>query len=39
MSTGRPTALDVGLLALRGYIIFAVIIMVIKLIQYTTAHH
>jgi Mn2+/Fe2+ NRAMP family transporter len=29
----------VGLLALRGYIIFAIIIMVIKLIQYTTAHH
>jgi Mn2+/Fe2+ NRAMP family transporter len=29
----------IGLLALRGYIIFAIIIMVIKLIQYTTAHH
>jgi Mn2+/Fe2+ NRAMP family transporter len=29
----------IGLLALRGYIIFAVIIMVIKLIQYTTTHH
>jgi hypothetical protein len=30
---------QIGLLALRGYIIFAIIIMVIKLIQYTTAHH
>jgi Mn2+/Fe2+ NRAMP family transporter len=29
----------IGLLALRGYIVFAIIIMVIKLIQYTTAHH
>jgi Mn2+/Fe2+ NRAMP family transporter len=29
----------VGLLALRGYIVFAIIIMVVKLIQYTTAHH
>ena len=29
----------IGLLALRGYIIFAIIIMVIKLIQYTTAHY
>ena len=29
----------IGLLTLRGYIIFAIIIMVIKLIQYTTAHH
>jgi hypothetical protein len=28
----------IGLLALRGYIVFAIIIMVIKLIQYTTAH-
>jgi hypothetical protein len=29
----------IGLLALRGYIIFAIIIMVIKLIQYTTTHY
>ena len=29
----------IGLLALRGYIVFAVVIMVIKLIQVTTAHH
>ncbi|HUN35377.1 MAG TPA: NRAMP family divalent metal transporter [Trebonia sp.] len=29
----------IGLLALRGYIIFAIIIMVVKLIQYTTALH
>ena len=28
----------IGLLTLRGYIIFAVVIMVIKLIQVTTAH-
>jgi hypothetical protein len=28
----------VGLLTLRGYIIFAIVIMVIKLIQVTTAH-
>jgi hypothetical protein len=29
----------IGLLTLRAYIIFAVVIMVIKLIQVTTAHH
>ena len=29
----------IGLLTLRGYIIFAIVIMVIKLIQVTTAHH
>jgi len=29
----------IGLLALRGYIIFAIVIMVIKLLQFTTAHH
>jgi Mn2+/Fe2+ NRAMP family transporter len=29
----------IGLLSLRGYIIFAVVIMVIKLVQVTTAHH
>jgi Mn2+/Fe2+ NRAMP family transporter len=37
----RPTlsmSRRVGLLALRGYIIFAIVIMVIKLIQVTTAH-
>jgi Mn2+/Fe2+ NRAMP family transporter len=28
----------IGLLALRGYIVFAIVIMVIKLIQVTTAH-
>jgi hypothetical protein len=28
----------IGLLALRGYIVFAVVIMVIKLVQVTTAH-
>jgi hypothetical protein len=28
----------IGLLALRGYILFAIVIMVIKLIQVTTAH-
>jgi Mn2+/Fe2+ NRAMP family transporter len=32
-------ARKIGLLALRGYIVFAIIIMVVKLIQYTTAHH
>jgi NRAMP (natural resistance-associated macrophage protein)-like metal ion transporter len=37
----RPTmsmARRIGLLTMRGYIIFAVVIMVIKLIQVTTAH-
>jgi Mn2+/Fe2+ NRAMP family transporter len=29
----------IGLLTLRGYIVFAIVIMVIKLIQVTTAHH
>jgi hypothetical protein len=29
----------IGLLTLRGYIIFAIVIMVIKLVQVTTAHH
>jgi len=29
----------IGLLSLRGYIIFAIVIMVIKLVQVTTAHH
>ena len=29
----------IGLLALRAYIIFAIVIMVIKLVQVTTAHH
>jgi hypothetical protein len=28
----------IGLLALRGYIVFAIVIMVVKLIQVTTAH-
>jgi hypothetical protein len=28
----------VGLLTLRGYIIFAIIVMAIKLVQVTTAH-
>ena len=28
----------IGLLTLRGYIIFAIVIMVIKLVQVTTAH-
>jgi Mn2+/Fe2+ NRAMP family transporter len=32
-------ARKIGLLSLRGYIIFAVVIMVIKLVQFTTAHH
>jgi hypothetical protein len=32
-------ARKIGLLSLRGYIVFAVVIMVIKLIQFTTAHH
>ena len=32
-------ARKIGLLSLRAYIIFAVVIMVIKLVQYTTAHH
>ena len=31
-------ARKVGLLTLRGYVIFAVIVMAIKLIQVTTAH-
>ena len=35
MSMGRR----IGLLTLRAYIVFAIIIMVIKLIQVTTAHH
>jgi NRAMP (natural resistance-associated macrophage protein)-like metal ion transporter len=34
MSMGRR----IGLLTLRGYIVFAVVIMVIKLVQVTTAH-
>ena len=34
MSMGRR----IGLVALRGYIIFAIVIMVIKLVQVTTAH-
>ena len=37
----RPTmsmARRIGLLTLRGYIIFAIVIMVIKLVQVTTAH-
>jgi Mn2+/Fe2+ NRAMP family transporter len=41
-SLQRPTlsmARKIGLLSLRGYIVFAVVIMVIKLIQYTTAPH
>ena len=29
----------IGLLTLRGYIVFAIIIMVTKLVQFTTAHH
>lgn len=29
----------IGLLTLRGYIVFAIVIMVIKLVQVTTAHH
>ena len=29
----------IGLLTLRAYIIFAIVIMVIKLVQVTTAHH
>ena len=29
----------IGLLSLRGYILFAIVIMVIKLVQVTTAHH
>jgi Mn2+/Fe2+ NRAMP family transporter len=32
-------ARKMGLLSLRGYIVFAVVIMVIKLVQFTTAHH
>jgi len=32
-------ARKIGLFSLRGYIVFAVVIMVIKLIQVTTAHH
>jgi Mn2+/Fe2+ NRAMP family transporter len=32
-------ARKIGLLSLRGYIVFAVVIMVVKLIQFTTAHH
>jgi Mn2+/Fe2+ NRAMP family transporter len=32
-------ARKIGLLSLRAYIIFAVAIMVIKLVQFTTAHH
>ena len=32
-------ARKIGLLSLRGYIVFAVVIMVIKLVQFTTAHH
>jgi Mn2+/Fe2+ NRAMP family transporter len=37
----RPTlsmTRRIGLLSLRGYILFAIVIMVIKLIQFTTAH-
>ena len=29
----------IGLLTLRGYIIFAIVIMAIKLVQFTTTHH
>ena len=29
----------IGLLTLRAYIVFAIVIMVIKLVQVTTAHH
>jgi hypothetical protein len=28
----------IGLLTLRGYIVFAIVIMVTKLVQFTTAH-
>jgi Mn2+/Fe2+ NRAMP family transporter len=36
---GLSAARKIGLLTLRGYIIFAIIIMAIKLVQVTTVHH